>query len=132
MSVAFGVCGSLNHRWAHSSVMGKAAEMVQMRADAQVPRYSETDSGSAGTSPLQSGQGRALSDPRQSQALTGSTVDEVDDWEIKSSDLRICRSPDGRPVELGSGAFGKVTLINTQGGLDALPRGNWSLLADHV
>lgn len=32
-------------------------------------------------------------------------------WEIRPSDLQICRGPDGKYVELGSGAFGKVNTL---------------------
>ena len=38
------------------------------------------------------------------------------DWEIKESDVAICRRPDGSEWELGGGAFGKVgpTLLQWQ------------------
>ena len=32
----------------------------------------------------------------------------MEDWQIQPHDLQICRHPDGRYVELGTGAFGKV------------------------
>ncbi len=48
---------------------------------------------------------------RQSRAFTVSTVEDVDDWEISSTELQICRHTDGRPIELGSGAFGKASTI---------------------
>lgn len=34
----------------------------------------------------------------------------IEDWEIRPIDLQICRDAYGRYVELGQGAFGKVTL----------------------
>ena len=33
----------------------------------------------------------------------------MEDWQIQPYDLQICRHPNGRYVELGTGAFGKVS-----------------------
>ena len=54
-------------------------------------------------------QGLEVGSRRQSRACTVSTVEDVDDWEISSAELQICRHDDGRPIELGSGAFGKAS-----------------------
>lgn len=58
--------------------------------------------------------GQEISEPRQSLAFSASTVDDAEDWEIKSSELQLCHHPDGRPIELGSGAFGKVNVLVVQ------------------
>ena len=48
------------------------------------------------------------SETPQSLSATVSSAEDAGDWEIRISDLQICQHPDGRPIELGSGAFGKV------------------------
>lgn len=55
-------------------------------------------------------QGSDGSEPPQSLCATHSSVEDAVEWEIRQSDLQICHHPDGRRIELGSGAFGKVTI----------------------
>lgn len=84
---------------------------LQMRRDAQHSDPTTRDE-SALKSSTQSSSGEPgleVGSRRQSRAFTASTVEDVDDWEISSAELQICRHPDGRPIELGSGAFGKAS-----------------------
>ena len=94
------------HLWCNDCVL-----VLQMRTDTH-----HSDSNLQGKSTAKSSaqsscgeQGLEVGSRRQSRAGTVSTVEDVDDWEISSAELQICRHPDGRPVELGSGAFGKAS-----------------------
>lgn len=83
-----------------------------MRRDIQHSASRLQDESAAKSSNMSSSgdQGLEVASRRQSRAFTASTVEDVDDWEISSAELQICRHPDGRPIELGSGAFGKAGL----------------------
>ena len=114
----------------------ETAVALQMHSDAQ-RQLSRAHKEGAIESPCESGQQSSeneISEPRQSRAMTASTVDDAEDWEIKPADLQICRLPDGRPFELGSGAFGKVRFVNDfilktfLTDLQALPKNKRSML----